>query len=99
MNAERRKAIAAIVKDCGDLTDKFAEFQGAVNDVKTAIEELRDAEQEALDNLSDNLKEGEKGSAMQEAVDALEAAIEACDNLADEPDISEITGSLENAAV
>lgn len=72
MNKERRKAIADISQQASDLQDRLSSL-------KEQIETLRDEEQEYLDNMPDSFKDGDKGSTAQEAIDALEAAMEACD--------------------
>ena len=60
MNKERRKAIEKI-------SDKLTDLQAE-------IEELREAEEEAYDNLPESLQDGERGDAMQEAMDNMECA-------------------------
>lgn len=61
MNAARRKQL-----------EKAAELVAEATDI---IEGVRDEEQEAFDNLPQSLQDGERGSAMQEAIDALENAV------------------------
>jgi len=65
MNKERRKKIE-------ELAEKAAE-------IKIEIEELLEAEQEAFDNLPESLQEGERGEAMQAAIDSLESASSSID--------------------
>lgn len=60
MNKARRKAIE-------NLSEQLEEIQ-------SAIQELRDEEEEAYDNLPESLQEGEKGDAMQEAIEYLDNA-------------------------
>ena len=60
MNKARRKAIEKI-------SEQLEELQAE-------LQELRDAEEEAYDNLPESLQEGEKGDAMQEAIDNMESA-------------------------
>lgn len=73
MNAARRKAIDKLYMQLEDL--------------KAAIESLQEEEQEAFDNLPESLQDTERGEAMQEAVDNLEAAAssieEAMDSLSE----------------
>ena len=38
------------------------------------IQEVRDEEEEAMENLPDNLRDGERGDRMQETIDELEDA-------------------------
>lgn len=66
MNKERRKQIESIVES----------IQGIKSDVDTT----KDEEQEYLDNLPENMQQGEKGETAQAAVDALDAAINSLDD-------------------
>lgn len=60
-------------------------------ELQTALEELKDEEQECYDNLPDGIQDSERGEAMQEAVEYLESAY---DNLQDAIDnISEVLES------
>ena len=43
-------------------------------DLQTEIEEIKDEEQEAYDNLPESLQDGEKGEKMTDAVDNLDSA-------------------------
>jgi len=61
MNKERRKQIK-----------KTAEL---IEELMTALEGLKDEEQEYYDNMPDNFQSGEKGDKAQTAIDTLEAAI------------------------
>lgn len=45
-----------------------------IEEIKEAIEALRDEEQEAFDNMPESLQDGERGEKMQSAIDALEYA-------------------------
>lgn len=60
MNAKRRKVI-----------DKLS---AQIEEIKMAIDSLRDDEQEALDNLPDSLQETERGEKMESAIEALDYA-------------------------
>lgn len=73
MNNARRKEI-----------DKLT---AQIEEIKEAIEALRDEEQEAFDNMPESLQDGERGEKMQSAIDALEYAAddlqECLDHLSD----------------
>lgn len=60
MNAKRRKAIEKI-------SEQLEELQAA-------IQEIKDEEEEAYDNLPESLQDGEKGDIMQEAIEYLDNA-------------------------
>lgn len=61
MNAERREKL--------DL--QIAPLEA----VKSTLEDLRDQEQEAFDNMPGSLQNGEKGEKAQEAVNTMDSAI------------------------
>jgi len=61
MNKTRRKALADLAME--------------IDAIRPAIEELQCEEQDFLDNMPEAMQEGEKGQAVQAAVDALEAAV------------------------
>lgn len=61
MNKLRKKSIESIF-------NKLTEF-------KERLESIREEEQEAFDNLSESSQEGEKGEAMNEAIDLLDNAV------------------------
>lgn len=53
------------------------ELQGYVeslDEIKCAIEEMMDEEQDKFDNMPEGLQESERGEAMQEAIENLESA-------------------------
>lgn len=62
MNKSRRKHI-------DDILDQL-------NSLLLEIEEVKDEEQEAYDNLSESLQNGEKGEKMSDAVNNLEYAFD-----------------------
>ena len=67
MNKLRRKQI-------DEIQDKLAVLREMIDEVLTD-------EQEALDNLPEGLQESERGEAMQQAIDALEDALNNCDEI------------------
>lgn len=69
MNAHRRK--------------QLQEIEAKITGLREQIESLQSDEQDALDNLPESLQNGDRGSAMQEAIDALDSAMEAADELID----------------
>ena len=75
MNGNRRKRIAIIVNGLNVLLD----------DIQSLLEE----EQNAFDALPESLQEAERGEAMQEAIDNLDAASSS---------VEEAVESLESAA-
>lgn len=60
MNANQRKTLQGYVE--------------SLEEIKCAIEEMRDDEECKFDNMPEGLQESERGEAMQEAIDNLESA-------------------------
>ena len=87
MNKDRRKAIAKI-------TDQLDELRGMMDNIRQAIEDIKDEEQEYHDNMPEAFQQGEKGDAAQTAIDALDNAAMEFDNL----NLDDITSYLDEAA-
>lgn len=61
--------------------DRFSEAQGMVADAQSEFESLRDELQEWFDNLPEGFQQGDKGSALEEAIQELETALSSCDEI------------------
>lgn len=85
MNAERRKALNALI---GRIEELVSLRDGIVSD----LESIRDEEQEGYDNMPEAFQNGEKGEKAQAAVSAMEDALSAMEGFDD------VTGYLESAA-
>ena len=88
MNAQRRAAIARVVKEVAALI-------GKLDDITTAIYSLQDEEQEALDNRPESFQETEAGEKQQSAIDALDTAAEACRDASSQ--LEDACSELENS--
>lgn len=109
MNNDGRKRIDAIIKDIEaqaaakqaiadaieELNGKISDFKEAFGDIKTAIEELRDEEQEKFDNLPEGLQQAERGQAIEATVQALDNAMEAIDAVDAVDEIEDFEFSIE----
>jgi hypothetical protein len=82
MNAERRKALNSI-KSLGSQVEQLIE------QMKSALVEVQEAEQDAFDNLPESFQNGERGEKAQAAIDAISNA---------DSDLDDIVTSLENFA-
>ena len=60
MNKDRRARISAL--------------QAQLQDIMSALDEIRNEEQEAYDNLPESFQYGERGDAMTDAIDNLDEA-------------------------
>lgn len=67
MNNERRKEIKALISD--------------LENAQSKAEDLRDQEQEYLDNMPENMQDGARGEAAQEALSNLEYAADAFEEI------------------
>lgn len=91
MNNERRKAIVAAQSQLEALRDRAADhlegdkadadaFWATVDtsaaNIVSALEGIRDEEQEAYDNMPESFQNGDKGEQSQAAIEALESAID-----------------------
>ena len=65
MNKIRKKELAKII----DL----------LSEAKERLESVRDEEEEAFDNLPENLQESERGQSMQNAIDAMNDILDSLD--------------------
>ena len=62
MNKKRRESIAEAIE--------------LLNKARDILETCHEEEQEYLDNMPENLQQGDKGDIAQEAIDGLEAAVD-----------------------
>lgn len=76
MNKQRRKELSA-------LRDRWEKIKAEMISLKDELEQIKDAEDEAYNNLPDSVRDGDKGSAMSEFVDAMTAACEAIEDCAE----------------
>lgn len=67
MNANDRKRITKLIEE-------LELFNGKLEDIKNQIEELRDAEQEKFDNMSDGLQQSDRGQAIEASASYLDEA-------------------------
>ena len=108
MNKARRTAIEAIKSKVEDIKnyiegdencDAVAQAE-VLRPLKDKVSDLRDEEQEYLDNMPEGLQSGDKGDAAQSAIDELDNAESyldlAIDNLnEDEVDVGPVVGNLD----
>jgi hypothetical protein len=86
MNNQRRKVLAKI-------SIRLQELQGVIDSLAEDLEYERDAEQEAFDNLPESLQNGDRGMAMQSAIEALDNACSALSEF----DPSALSGEIDGA--
>lgn len=88
MNQGQRKQLATAIQALGVYTDAdacleagYAKVLAAVEESKSVFQEIADEEREKFDNMPEGLQQGDRAAAMEEAADALEAAVEELDNI------------------
>lgn len=93
MNAERRKTIKDVITRLqGYKWDDLANYLDAL---KTDLEGVTEEEQSAFDNMPESMQNGEKGSAMQEGLDILNAAVDAIQSAWDS--VNDASGQVEES--
>lgn len=60
---------------------RLAEAIDLINQAKGILEEVKDEEQEAYDNLPESFQYGERGEQMQEYIDSMDEAYENLDEM------------------
>lgn len=86
MNKERRRKIDKAIENVNSL-------QNILEELQQQIEEIRDEEQDYLDNIPENLQNSERYETAENALDNLEEAVNWFDNI----DIDELSSLLEEA--
>jgi uncharacterized protein YukE len=86
MNKERRKKIDEAMNILEGLAD-------ALNNARDLIREAGEEEQEAFDNLSENLQGAERGQTMEQAASELSEIADALEEI----DISDLVTRLDEA--
>jgi len=83
MNADRRKTIAKV-------QERILAALEILNSCQQDVEDVQNEEQEAFDNMPENLQGSEKGQAMEEAISLMEDLAstlnDACDTINDSLD-------------
>ena len=76
MNKEHGKRVAEIIKSLDDarteLDEHLTAASGVIDDAKRDTTSLKDELQEKLDDMSDEVREGEKGEELSGEIDKLE---------------------------
>lgn len=97
MNNDGRKRIDAVIRDIEKLevdriyidemlvmaTEKLERWKDAMADIATQIEELKDEESDKFENMSEGFQHGDRGQAIEAAVQQLETAFEAVNEFAE----------------
>ena len=79
MNKERRQAIKDLLSTISDTVDELNTIDDTIGSIYLDIEEVKDEEEGAFDNMPDGLQEGARGDAMQAAIDKMDSALTEAD--------------------
>lgn len=60
--------------------DRIAKLSDQISDIMEKLEELRDEELEAFENLPDSINSNERGKIMQTAIGAMDDALSSLEN-------------------
>lgn len=60
--------------------DRIAKLSDQISDIMEKLEELRDEELEAFENLPDSINSNERGEIMQTAIGAMDDALSSLEN-------------------
>lgn len=110
MNADRRKALKVQLERVDvelrrAVSDAMASIERAAElaaEIVADVEAIRDEEQEACDALPESLQDGERGNAMQAAIESMEEALSLLQDWADleapaAADVDSIVTALDTA--
>lgn len=97
MNNARRKKLKAIYQRVDDLNGLLSNVKYLADELRSDLQDECDGEEESHGNLPESLQNGDKGQAMQEAIDAMQTALSALEEVANVPDLDEAMEALDNA--
>lgn len=95
MNKQTRKQISKIIDG---IENVIADARDKLELYRDEIDELRDAEQDKLDNMPENLQGSERYEMTEQAVDNLDSAYVSIDGLIDYLDCDDLVSYLNDAA-
>ena len=104
MNKARRKILADVAKRLSEIMDDLEEVKALTDELSNLRDEIdgaRDEEQEAFDNMPEGLQAGDRGIAMECAINNMEMASGFIDDMItelNEIDVQIIIDALEEAA-
>ena len=103
MNKQRRKDISKAMSILSEARGLMEEASAKAAEAKDMLESAKDEESDYLENMPENMRNGDKGSTAESAVDALETAASATESYVDELDeaigaIQEVIDKLEGDA-
>lgn len=64
-----------------DRRNRLEKIQGLIDDAMAQLEQIREEEQEAFDNMPESFQDGERGETMQEHISNMEDAESSLDDV------------------
>ena len=95
MNKQRRKEIETLINRIEETVDNF---HSEMESIQSDLESIRDDEQDYLDNIPENLQGSERYEIAETAVDNLESAVSAFEDMVCLIDVEDIVSYLNDAA-
>jgi hypothetical protein len=97
MNKERRKTINMQWHAMEELKAMHAALVAKAEEIKSELENVRDEEQEAFDNMPEGLQQSDRGQTSEQAIANLDTAINVLEEVLDDIDLDEAMEALDNA--
>ena len=97
MNNQRRKELKKYWHRLDEMKGTLESLKEEAGSLKDDLQATRDAEEEAYNNLSENLQGGDKGQAMQEALDHMDTVLHWLESIEEIDDAADILEALDNA--
>lgn len=94
MNKDRRKKLDALQDRITAAKAGAEALAAVVAEIREEIETLRDEEQDSFDNLPEGLQQGEKGQAMEDAVNAMDDAMSELESFGDDIDVDHLESAF-----
>ena len=94
MNKQRRNKIKNIINWLEKLTENDLK---SINIIKLNIEKVLDEEQDAYDNIPENLQYSRRGEESEEAIDSLQEAYDFLDEINEQMSEEEIENLIDEA--
>ena len=96
MNKDRRKALNALQDRLTAVKALMQTNLDELEAIHSDLEAVRDEEQDAFDNLSENLQGSERGDTMEEAISSMDEAMGTIESIKDGIDLDEIDSAFAN---
>lgn len=99
MNKQRRSRIKIICENLNHLSEETekAKLLAECSSIKSEIDDVQSDEEDAFDNMPENLQDSIRGEESQDAIDSLQNASDALDELSEDSSIDDIYKAIDIA--